>query len=246
MPKPSSATPGDRPQSAPVGLLLPHTRFPIPPSAGTSDWHGLPPNHLAHLIRRYTNVGDVVLDLDAHPAAIAATDYLRRTPAQLITTRDGLHVRLLPPVAGRPNRPATHRPGVGVDLILAMLPHDAKHLAQDGAATAMNIWRTLLRPGGYLLVGLTNTPPQPGEFSRRATVIAAARAAGLFYHQHIPAILAPLPEHEPRTAAERPDEGDDGQRLLAGRHLPTFQNLIVFGTTATATATATGEENTRA
>ncbi|WP_307961863.1 hypothetical protein [Salinispora arenicola] len=49
------------------------------------DWHGLPPSHLAYLIRRYTHVGGAVLDLDAHPATIAATAYLRRVPARMVT-----------------------------------------------------------------------------------------------------------------------------------------------------------------
>ncbi|MEV0604764.1 hypothetical protein AB0I61_00110 [Polymorphospora rubra] len=234
MPKPSSTAPGDRPQPAPVGLLLARTRFPRTPRL---DWHGLSPSHLAYLIRRYTHVGDVVLDLDAHPAAIAATAYLNRVPARLFTGRHGLHVRLLPPAPERRTRHALPRPGSRADLILATLPQATERLAPDDVTTAISTWRPLLRPGGFLLVGLTASAPQPGEFSHRATVIAAARAGGLFYHQHIPAVLVPLPEHEPRTAPERADEANDGRRLLAGRHVPTFRDLIVFGTTAT------GEEN---
>ncbi|GAB3157576.1 hypothetical protein GCM10027290_58890 [Micromonospora sonneratiae] len=203
-------------------------------------WHGLSPSHLAYLIRRYTHVGDVVLDLDAHPAAIAASAYLDRVPARLFTGRHGLHVRLLPPAPERRTRHALRRPGPRVDLILATLPKGAQRLTRDDAATAMSTWRPLLRPGGFLLVGLTVPHPQPGEVSLRATVIAAARTAGLFYHQHIPAVLVPLPEHEPRTAPERPDEADDGRRLRDGRHLPAFRDLLVFATTAT------GEENARA
>ncbi|MDI5937670.1 MULTISPECIES: hypothetical protein [unclassified Micromonospora] len=236
MPKPSSTAPGARPQPAPVGLLLPRTRVPRTPRPAVPDWHGLSPNHLAYLIRRYTHVGDVVLDIGGHPAAIAATAYLDRVPARLFTGRHGVHVRLL---TSAPERRAMRRPGPGVDLVLAALPQGAQGLAGDGIATAMSTWRPLLRPGGFLLVGLTASQPQPGEVSRRTTVIAAARAAGLFYHQHIPAVLVPLPEHEPRTAPEYPDEADDGRRLLAGRHLPTFRDLVVFATTAT------GEENAR-
>lgn len=237
MPKPSSTAPGNRPQPAPVGLLLPRTRVPRTPGLAMPDWHGLSPNHLAYLIRRYTHVGDVVLDLDAHPAAITATAYLDRVPARLFTGRRGLHVRLLSLAPERWTRHAAPRPGPHVDLILATLPQCAQGLARDAIATAMSTWRPLLRPGGFLLVGLTTTQPQPGEVSHRATVIAAARPAGFFYHQHIPAVLVPLPEHEPRTAPEHAGEADDGRRLLAGRHLPTFRDLVVFGTTAT------GEEN---
>ncbi|WFE38023.1 hypothetical protein [Micromonospora sp. WMMD998] len=244
MPKPHSTAPDDRPQPAPVGLLLPRARVPRTPRPGVPHWHGLSPSHLAYLIRRYTHVRDVVLDLDAHPAAIAATAYLDRVPARLVTDRHGLHVRLLPPTPERPNPHAARRHGPCVDLILATLPQGAQGLTRDGIATAMSTWRPLLRPGGFLLVGLTASPPQPGEVSQRTSVIAAARAAGLFYHQHIPAVLVPLPEHEPRTASGRPGEADDGRRLLAGRHLPTFRDLVVLRTTAT--AIATGEENARA
>ncbi|WFE27615.1 hypothetical protein O7623_31150 [Solwaraspora sp. WMMD791] len=198
------------------------------------DWHGLPLNHLAYLIRRYTNVDDAVLDLDAHPATLAATMYLRRVPARLSTARHGPAVRLL-----TSERRAARQPGTGVDLILASLPEGAQPLTRDDAATAMITWRPLLRPGGFLVVGLPPRQHQPGELSRRATVIAAARAAGLFYHQNIPAVLVPLPEHEPRTAPAHPDGADDRRALLAGRHLPVVRDLVVFGTTAT------GEEYAR-
>ncbi|MDG4790234.1 hypothetical protein O7626_30660 [Micromonospora sp. WMMD1102] len=238
MPKPNSTAPGDRPQPVPVGLLLPRTRVPRTPLRSVPDWYGLSPSHLAYLIRRYTRIGGVVLDLDAHPATLAATTYLRRVPARLVTTRRGPRLRLL---TSAPERRAACRSGEGVDLILARLPEGTQGLTRHGAATAMTTWRPLLRPGGFLLVGLTTAPPpQSGGFSHRATVIAAARTAGLFYHQHIPAVFVPLPDHEPRTAPEHPDEADDGRRLLDGRHLPAFRDLVVFGTTAT------GQENARA
>lgn len=119
MPKPNSTAPGDRPQPAPAGLLLPRTRLPSTPHAGVPDWHGLSPSHLAYLIRRYTQAGDVVLDLDAHPAAIAATAYLDRISARLVTGRHGLHVRLLPHTPEHRTRHAMRRPGPRADLILA-------------------------------------------------------------------------------------------------------------------------------
>ncbi|WP_255599282.1 hypothetical protein [Micromonospora sp. RL09-050-HVF-A] len=81
----------------------------------------------------------------------------------------------------------------------------------------MSTWRLLLRPGGFLIAGLTTTPPPPGRFSYRATVIAAARAAGLFYHQHIPALLVPLPSTNrapPRSAPTKATT--DGGCSLAG------------------------------
>ncbi|MFB9238716.1 hypothetical protein ACFFWC_24845, partial [Plantactinospora siamensis] len=161
MPKPSFTASGDRPQPAPVGLLLARTRVARTPRTGVPDWHGLSPSHLAYLIRRYTHLGDVVLDLDAHPAAIAASAYLNRVPARLFTGRHGLHVRLLPPTSELRTRHAMRRRGAGVGLMLATLPNGAQGPDRDHTATAMNIWRRLLRPGGFLLVGLTASQPQP-------------------------------------------------------------------------------------
>ncbi|WP_433529538.1 hypothetical protein ACQPYA_25135 [Micromonospora sp. CA-263727] len=212
--------------------------MPRTPRLAVPDWHGLSPSQLAYLIRRYTDTDGVVLDLDAHPSAIAATAYLGRIPARLITGRHGPHVQLLTSEPGHRTHRAARRPCMCVDLILATLPQEPQAHDANGAATAMRTWRPLLRPGGFLLVGVTAQRPGPGEVSYRATVIAAARAAGLYYHQHIPAVLAPLPEDEPRTTPNHLGEADDGRRLLAGRHLPTFRDLLAFGTTATGEETA--------
>ncbi|WP_043163396.1 hypothetical protein [Salinispora tropica] len=40
MPKPSSTTPGDRPQPAPAGFLLPPAHVPRTPDPGVRDGHG--------------------------------------------------------------------------------------------------------------------------------------------------------------------------------------------------------------
>jgi hypothetical protein len=246
MPKPSSTAPGDRPQPVPVGLFLAHAVQPETPRAGQSavtapDWNGLPAATLAYLIRRYTRFGDVVVDLDGHPSVFAAARYLRRAPARLVTSRHGPRVRLVPPPAGRWPRRVVRRPGPGANLILVTLPRaGAYSLDLHGMTRAMNAWRPLLRPSGFLVAALTAHGSQPGTVSHRSTVIAAARAAGLRYHQHLPFVRVPLPEHEPRTEPERPDEADDGRRLLDGRHVPTFRDLLVFA------STATGQETTHA
>ncbi|MDG4829944.1 hypothetical protein O7627_11600 [Solwaraspora sp. WMMD1047] len=238
MPKPRISTPGDRLQPVPVGLLLPSIGVSRTPGSAVPDWHGLSPRHLAYLIRRYTDVGDVVLDLEAHPTAISAATYLHRVPARLVAGGRGLRVRLLSSEPVRRNRSVARRPGRGVGLILVTLPRTGQRLDTAGAASAMSRWRSLLRPGGFLLVRLISGQVQADGGGDRASVIAAARAAGLFYHQHIPAVLVPLPEHETRTSPEHSGKADDGRGLLTGRHLPTVQHLLAFGTTAT------GEENT--
>jgi hypothetical protein len=143
-------------------------------------------------------------------------------------------MRLVPPPHGRWPRRVVRRLGRGADLILVTLPRaEMADLDLTGATEAMARWRTLLRPGGFLIAGLAAAQPQPGTLSRRSALIAAARAAGLLYHQHIPVVVVPLPEREPRTAPEQLHEADDGRRLLVGRHVPAFRDLLVFASTAT-------------
>jgi hypothetical protein len=109
-------------------------------------------------------------------------------------------------------------------MIVARLPRPGAYtLDLHGLTASMRIWRAALRPGGYLLAALTVADWGGNHAS---TVITAARAAGLLYHQHLLAVREPLPEHEPRaepdTAATTPP------RLVDGRHLPTHTNLLVF------------------
>lgn len=230
-----------RPEPVPVGLFLAarsrprRAEFARP---GVPDWHGLSPTDLAYLIRRYTRVGSVVLDLDEHPTVAAATRYLRRAPAKLVIRGGTARLRLIPSLA-RANRPRrlVSRCGPGADLIMVSLPRaGADSLDLHGLTRAMTDWRRLLRPGGHLLAALTARDPKPGMIGHRSTVIAAASVAGLIYHQHIPVLLTALPERELRTEPEQPDEGDAACRLPAGRHLPAFRDLLAF------TATTTREE----
>lgn len=261
MPKPTSTASGNRKPPAPVGLLLPpasqprtrrHRRQTAPIAPDLPDWNGLRSPTVAHLICHYTRLGDVVVDLDEHPSVIEAARHLRRAAARLVPSHDGPRVRLVPPPpAGRWPRRVARRPGPGADLIFATLPRpDADTLDLHAMTTAMITWRPLLRTGGILLAALTTSTPQPGRIGHRSTVIAAARAAGLLYHQHIPYLLVPAPQHEPRTETGveprvEPQPGDaepqevDGRRLLAGRHVPAYRDLLAFA------GTATGEETTR-
>jgi hypothetical protein len=240
-PSPDRAT---RPQPVPVGLFLASTHSPRRQAfarPGVPDWHGLHPGNVAYLIRRYTRFGDVVLDLDEHPTVAAAARYLRRAPAKLVTDGGMTRVRLVPPPPeqDRPRR-VVCRPGPGADLITVTLPRaGAYSLDLHGMTRSMSTWRRLLREGGHLIAALTARGPEPGTVSHRCTVVAAARAAGLLYHQHIPVLLVPLPERDPRTDPDPADE-PDGRRLRAGQHVPAFRDLVVFA------STATGEETTRA
>jgi hypothetical protein len=243
-PTDGTVRPGTRLEPVPVGLFLaarsrpPRTGFTRP---GMPDWHGLSPADLAYLIRRYTRVGSVVLDLDGHPTVTAAARYLRRAPAKLLTRSGVTRLQVVPPPArtDRPRRVVSGS-GPGADLIVLTLPRaGADSLDLHGLTRAMTGWRRLLRPGGHLLAALTARSPEPGTVGHRSTVIAAARAAGLVYHQHIPILLVPLPEHDPRTDPNPADEPD--RRLRKVRHRPAFRDLLAFA----GTTTSTTEEATR-
>lgn len=218
----------NRPPRAPVGLFLRPTHAQRPTNkAGRSlpDWYGVHPDHLLQLIARYSAEDDTVLDTDAHPTVTAATEYLHRRPGPAMTDGEQSPVQT-DHLGGQPA--ATAR------LVLATLPRlgidssDVHALSQT-----LGAWRQLLRPGGFLVVLLT-AGPGTGTLGHRSTVIAAARAAGLLYHQHIPALLVPLTETEPRTEPRRVAR----QPLRAGRHARTHRDLLVFTTTATEAANA--------
>jgi hypothetical protein len=218
------------PERPRVGLFLvpaPQRRAPL---ANADAWHGIDPHRLAWLIRHYTRAGDVVLDLDAHPTVTRTARYLHRHTAVLITDGAASRVRLTD-IRARPAR-IRRLTDSGVTLLLAGLPRPSgDRLDLHTLTEAMQQWHRLLRPGGFVLTVLPTRSPEPGRTSRRSTVITAARAAGLRYHQHLPVLLVPLPDTEPRTdpataTSTRP-------ALLNGRHAPAHLDVLAFGSTIT-------------
>jgi hypothetical protein len=137
----SAARPGLPP--VPVGIFL-------PPPADHGDWCGVPARDLARLIASYTQPGDLVTDVDDHPILARAAGYLDRRYRRLHTA--GGHEQ-----AGsgcREYRDARLRAA----LALVGLPRaEVDGLDLHEMTRAMHMWRTLLRPGGYLLVSLA--PP---------------------------------------------------------------------------------------
>ncbi|OJF14757.1 hypothetical protein [Couchioplanes caeruleus] len=213
-------TPDTRPP-APVGLLLrpTHTHRPADPAGRPlPDWYGIHPDHVALLIARYTRDGDTVLDSDGHPTIAAAAEHLHRRHGIAVT--EGQHPHVWPePLDGHSAATARH----GAGLVLATLPRlDIDSRDPHAISQALGAWHRLLRPGGFLVLLLTTGPG--GAFGHRSTVIAAARTAGLLYHQHIPALLVPLPEAEPRTET-RPVSRPP---LRGGRHVPAHRDLLAF------------------
>lgn len=211
----------------PVALLLP------PPArndgtattpSGLPAWCGITARDIARLIATYSQPDDVVLNLDAHPTISGAAAHLHRHPVTPLTDRDPHRV----PCSGVATE-ATPRHDAG--LLLVSLPraginsHDVHDLTR-----AVWTWRPALHPGGYLLIALRARTAELGVASPRATLIAAARAAGLIYHQHILAVLSPLPEIEARAMPDT--AADTTPALLDGRHAPAFHDVLVFATTA--------------
>jgi hypothetical protein len=211
-----------RPDRPPVALFLHPTHVYRPAdAAGRSlpDWFGVHPDHVAHLIARYTRHGDTVLDTDAHPTVAAAAEHLHRRPDFAVT--EGEQPRGWPgPVKG--NSAGAGSRGAG--LVLATLPRlgiDTRDV--HALSGALGAWRALLRPGGFLIALLT-AGPGTGAMGHRSTIIAAARSAGLLYHQHIPALLVPLSETEPRTDSAVVPHSP----LPGGRHVRAHRDLLAF------------------
>jgi hypothetical protein len=100
-----------------------------------------------------------------------------------------------------------------------------------GASAAMLAWRTALRSGDYLLTALApdhamEHGPERCRDSFRATVITAARTAGLTWQQELLVVTAPLPAQEPRAT---PDTAMSAPTVLVdGRHLPVHVKVLAF------------------
>jgi hypothetical protein len=192
-------------------------------AAAHGDWFGLQPNDAAHLIAEYTQRGDIVIDLDDHPMTTRAARFLGRQPARLLT--DGERQRVQP----TPHTRRLFGRHTGAGLIMARLPRaGAYSMDLYGMTRAMQSWRPLLRPGGYLLAALTAHGPEAGSVSHRCTVITAARTAGLNWQQEFLVLTVPLPEFEPRampdTAATTPPALVDGHHDVTHIRLLAFRN----------------------
>lgn len=220
-PMPQTHPRDTRPDRAPVALFLQPTHTHRPTGLARRalpDWYGVHPHHVAHLIARYTRDADTVLDTDAHPSVATAAEHLHRRPGVAITA--GEHPQgSLEPID---RHTAAARRGAG--LVLATLPRlDIDTRDVHALSRALGTWRAQLRPGGFLIILLT-AGPGTAALGHRSTVIAAARTAGLLYHQHVPALLIPLPKTEPRTestVALHPP-------LHGGRHVRAHRDLLAF------------------
>ena len=213
MPHPNRDSTGTGLTPVPVAVLLPPPQRLLSPDGSPGDWYGLDLRTTGVLVAAYTRPRDVVIDLDAHPVLAAAVRGLRRHPATLHTHR---HHRRRTRSTCR-TRTVVRRPGAG--LIIASLPRSGIDADLHALNRAMHAWRSLLRPSGFLITAINHV-------GWHATVIPAARAAGLLYHQHLLAVDTPLPEDEPRAA---PDTAATAPSVLVnGRHTRVHTDLLAF------------------
>jgi hypothetical protein len=211
-----------RRSTSPAGLAPVPVALLLPPPANQARLHdpgalGRISAHTAcQLIAHYTEGGDLVIDMDANPAVTTAAAWLERR-SRVVTDRQ---------LAVLDNGQAARAPVSGaVVLGFATLPRPGA----TGLAAITDWMRRvrvgLLAPVGFLLVvvsaGRTGRPVEDVT-----TVIAAARAARLSWHQHILDVHTRLPEHEPR--AEPDSAALITPRLVSGRHLPVHNDLYAF------------------
>jgi hypothetical protein len=214
----TAAIPGSAPLPEPEAclplLLAGRTGLPL------SVWPGVPgpacpapgPDHLpcpgagaVPVIAAFSRPGDLVAVPGVGCPALAAA---ARTSRRILDITDP---------GGQPGG-ASFPPGQATLAVTAC----TAALSADGAATCQTaLYATcqrVLRPGGILAVIVGR--PAPGQLPDLAHAVAAARAAGLIYAQHIILIhaaidggqLRPFPSQH---AAPRPREGPPGARIHA-------------------------------
>jgi hypothetical protein len=189
----------------PVAILL-------PPTTSGHRQPGRPGrigDHTAcQLIARYTGHGELVADLDANPAIAAAARWLERRSRSLTD-----------------HNPAPPEPA---RLVIATMPRPGATGLASVTEWMRQVSGRLLAPGGFLLTVVSGTGA--GRHADHATtIITAAAAAGLSWHQHIIDVHTPLPEHEPR--AEPDTAAASTPRLVRGRHRRAHNDLFAFTTT---------------
>jgi hypothetical protein len=209
-----------------VAVLLPTPAGQHAESAVSepADWNGVTARDAASLVRRLSAPDDLVIELDGHPTITAAAEYLGRRASALLP-----RVHLLGPAV--PGQTASTWSSHPAGLIFAALPRpDVPPGDLAALSGAMRTWRAGLRPGGYLLTALTWSRLDHGGAEHpliyRASVIAAARTAGLTWQQEWLVLTAPPPTDEPRAVPGPPLEVPSA--LVDGRHRRVHVKLLAF------------------
>lgn len=202
-PRPTAEGAGLAP--VPVAILLPAPTGRRRRRDGAGRAGRLSDHIACQLIARYTRSGEQVIDLDANPAIGTAAGWLERRHLSLTDDHQA------PPEPAR--------------LVIATLPRPGATGLGEMTDWMRQISRRLLAPGGFLLAVVSSTGAgRHGDYA--TTIITAATAAGLSWHQHIVDIHSRLPEHEPR--AEPDTAATTTPRLDRGRHRRVHLDLYAF------------------
>lgn len=214
----------------PIAVLLPPTtvRHRPPPS---SCQEGLTPATARLLVATYTCPGDLVVAINGsgclgavsagmgRRAVVLATDTAPNGEPDAVSEAGGGPVcTITAPVEAVP---ALLRGVSGrTQLLVTRLPLPARRLDLRWAGRWLAACRDALASDGYLLVTV-----DAGSGNRyvdhATTVIVAARAAGLVYHQHLVTVTQPLSESGAADDAALP-------LAPAARHTRLHTDLFVF------------------
>lgn len=220
-PTPMPSTPHHRTKPRPgTGLAPVPVALLLPPSGSQPSLarrrRGLSQHAACQVLTWYTAAGDLIADLDRQPVVTAAAEWLDR---RLVTGGHAFDT------GTAEVRPVPDRAG----LVIATLPRPGATRLHAITDWISKVRTRLLADDGYLLTTVA-TGAAGGRFVDQATtVVAAARAAGLIYHQQLIDIPHPLlPEHEPRAEQDAPAAGPP--ELRHGRHHPAHAEIHVFAT----------------
>jgi hypothetical protein len=170
---------------------------------------------IRRLVETYSPTGGAVVELVSGDGGVRA--------AAGAAGRRVICPRRAPTCAGGRHSPSRNAPAVSADLAMALPP--ASHLrpprphplSSSAAAVLCRRAATLLRPGGFLVLGTLGRNPRSGRDPISGAVVGASDA-GLGYYQHLVVLL---------------DAGLDPAGTEAGR--PRRQghaDLVVFARTA--------------
>ena len=226
-----SAVPDANSVPAPVTVLRPAI-------SGTDAHFGT--TVAARLTATYSKPGDLLVALDHEDATALAAIWLGRRAALIVTDRhrqeqlsQALETRLDPtrrtaarviyaPAHDR-TAPLRHAPG-RVHLIVAAVPEppaDARH--DSDLHRLLSDCATAVHPRGVIALQVPSVDAA-GRFSDTiTTVIAAARSAGLIYHEHLIAIRDCL---YPPSAAQAARTGSPSRDISARSR--THADLLIL------------------
>jgi len=197
---------------------------------------------VARLIATYTRRGDLVVAFDAHAAAADAAQWFGRRAALVVTTGDHVAVPTRPAgVSLVPVRRSVRLVAVVHHRVVELLhaahgqvgliigryrPDTPAHPADVELCRWLGGCAAALQPGGVLAVTVPDARFRDGYVDHASSVVAAARAAGLIYLQHI--ILADRPLSEtPVEPGPTPALGA-ADRGRPPRHTRTHTDLLIF------------------